>query len=334
MNTSRPDPVKALVLMSGGLDSRLAACVLRAQGIAVTGISFESPFFTAAKARQAAEQLGLPLIVEDYTDTLLSIVEHPRHGFGSCMNPCIDCHTAMIRRAGERMERDGFHLIATGEVVNQRPMSQTPRSLGIVAAECGYGDWLLRPLSAKLLPLTEPERRGWVDRERLLALNGRSRKPQEALAVEYGIRGYPPAAGGCSLTEPNYAIRLKDLRDHGQLRDLKAIALLKVGRHFRVTPTLKLIVGRDAADNERLEALAGPDDVLFRMEEVPGPSALLTGQITDEDIPKAAAFCARYSDGRAASRVAVQVKDASGERALEVTPATEADTEPFRIKTR
>jgi tRNA U34 2-thiouridine synthase MnmA/TrmU len=326
------NPVTALVLLSGGLDSRLAVCVLKAQGISVTGLTFETPFFSADRGREAASQLGIPLIVEDYTEILLGIVEHPRHGFGSCINPCIDCHAAMLKQAGQRMERDGFQLVATGEVLNQRPMSQTRRSLTMVAEESGYKDWILRPLSAKLLPETEPERRGWVDRSRLLDLNGRSRKPQVRLAELYGLKDYPPSAGGCRLTEPNYAARLRDLRVHGQLRDRHAIQLLRVGRHFRLNEHVKVVIGRDAVENEAIEALARPEDVLFRFETIPGPTALVTGIPGEDDLRQAVTLCARYSDAAPCQMAEMLVKSAAGTIPMRGLRADEADVERLRIK--
>jgi tRNA-specific 2-thiouridylase len=325
-------PVTALVLLSGGLDSRLAVCVLKAQGIRVTGLTFESPFFSAARGREAASQLDISHIVEDYTDTLLGILEHPRHGFGACINPCIDCHAAMLKCAGQRMERDGFNLVATGEVLNQRPMSQTRRNLEVVASESGYKDWILRPLSARLLPETEPERRGWVDRNRLLDLSGRSRKPQTRLAEEYGVTGYPNSAGGCRLTEPNYAVRLWDLRSHRQLRDARAIQLLRMGRHFRLSPGVKVVIGRDAAENEAIEALARPEDMLFRFETIPGPSALMIGVPGEGELQLATALCARYSDATPGQEVDIVITSASGTNLQKAVGATEADVERWRIK--
>ena len=332
MTDSVTTPVAALVLLSGGLDSRLAVCVLKAQGIRVTGMTFETPFFSAQRAREAADQLGVPLVVEDYTDTLLGIIEHPRHGFGSCINPCIDCHAAMLHLAGQRMERDGFQLVATGEVLNQRPMSQTRRNLEVVATDSGYKGWILRPLSARLLPETEPEQRGWVDRSRLLDLNGRSRKPQLKLAAEYGVTNFPAAAGGCRLTEPNYAARLKDLRSHGQLRNPHAIQLLRVGRHFRLSDDVKMVVGREAADNEAIEALARPEDILLWFEAIPGPSVLITGAVSPDDLKIAGALCARYSDAAPGQKVTVSIKTATGVSQMEVTRADEAEVERLRVK--
>ncbi len=323
--------ITALVMMSGGLDSMLAVSVLKAQGIQVTGLSFETPFFSADKARAAAALLGVPLMVEEFAHDLIAIIEHPKHGFGAHINPCIDCHAAMIRRAGKILERDGFSFIATGEVLNQRPMSQTKRTLNIVSQESGYGDRLLRPLSAKLLPETEAERLGWVDRNRLLDLNGRSRKPQQKLAEQYGITEYPPSAGGCKLTEPHFAGRVWDLRRNGQIKNLLAIELLKIGRHFRLSSHVKVIVGREAPENECLEAMALPDDILLNVEVIPGPTVLVTGKATEAQLLEAAQLCARFSDARANPEVTVNIRIAAGPRQIKVAPATDLDIERLMI---
>jgi hypothetical protein len=305
--------------------------VLRDQGLEVHALSFESPFFTAASARRAAARLGIPIEVEDFTEDLLQVVEHPRHGFGGGMNPCMDCHTAMIRHAARRLQDGTFHLVATGEVLDQRPMSQNRRSLDIVAQESGCAGWLLRPLSALCLAETEPERLGWVDRGRLLGLSGRSRKPQMELATRYGVEEYPTPAGGCRLTDPHFAGRVRDLRAHGAIRDPRAARLLSVGRHFRLSPTVKLIVGRHQADNATLEAAAGPGDALLQPAEVPGPSALLPSSATESDLARAAALCARYCDAERGTEVALLVRSAAGPRALTARAADEALLESLRI---
>ena len=201
MITELPERICVLSLLSGGLDSRLAVCVLRDQGINVHGVAFDSPFFTLQHAKDAATQLDIHLHVIDFSTEIISLLEKSKHGFGRCMNPCIDCHSIMVRRAGQLMEELGFHFLSTGEVLNERPMSQNMKSLGIVGRESGYGSVLVRPLSAQLLPESDPEKAGWVDRSKLLSLSGRGRKPQMHLAEKYGLRDYPSPAGGCRLTE-------------------------------------------------------------------------------------------------------------------------------------
>lgn len=319
-------------MMSGGLDSMLAARVLMAQGIHVTGLCFESPFFSAEKARAAAAQVGIPLMVEDFSDDLIALVEHPKHGFGANINPCIDCHAVMIRRAGAILTRDGFHFVATGEVLNQRPMSQTRKNLDVVAEESGLKDRLLRPLSAKLLPETEPERLGWVDRARLLDLNGRGRKPQFKLAEEFGFTDIPPSAGGCKLTEPNYAEKVWDLRRNAQLKDRNAVNLLRYGRHFRLSSKVKAIVGRDAAENSTLTSLAqATESLLNTTAAIPGPTVLVTGPAGEKELTVAAQLCARYSDVRTEPRVEIILTSPSGNRMLTVAPATDMDIERLKI---
>ena len=330
-STGRPQPVRALVLLSGGLDSQLAVCVLREQDVAVCALSFESPFFTADAARTAAAQLGIPILVENFTAEILSLLQHPKHGFGAGMNPCLDCHTAMIRRAGRRVESDGYHFVATGEVLNQRPMSQNRRGLDIVAQESGYATRLLRPLSARCLPESEMEQMGWVDRSRLLGLSGRSRREQMALAERYGLKNYPTPAGGCRLTEPNFSVRLRDLRSHGGLADLCAIRLLRVGRHFRLADSVKLIVGRNEADNNALEEAAGPADLLLKVVDIPGPLGLLPAGLGEAHILMSAAICARYSDADRAQPVTVSLLGPDGARTVTVAPLPAPEVEQLRI---
>jgi tRNA U34 2-thiouridine synthase MnmA/TrmU len=316
---------RAIGLFSGGLDSVLAACVLAEQGIELTGICFETPFFGAGRAREAARGLGIPLRVEDITVPHLAVLKRPRHGFGSGMNPCIDCHILMVSRAGALMRAEGFDLVFTGEVLNERPMSQNRRSLKIVETQSGCAGRLLRPLSAKLLDETIPEREGKVDRARLLGISGRSRKPQMALAEGFGIAAYPQPAGGCLLTDPGFASRLKELRDREGLDDVRGLHLLKVGRHFRLPGGGKAVVGRNERENARLEALARKGDALLRPEGVPGPVVLVPGGAGEADLEEAARACARYSDAREGGEVAVVVAAGGEEKARRVRrPAPEA----------
>lgn len=333
MNSSdpaKPDPVRAVSLLSGGLDSQLAVRVLQEQGIAVQAVAFRSLFFGSAAAEAAARRLNVPLLVEDFTPAIVALVRHPPHGFGAGLNPCIDCHIAMIRRAGELMRERGCHFIATGEVLNQRPMSQNRKALDLIARESGCADRLLRPLSAKLLPETEPERLGWVDRERLCALEGRSRRAQVVLAMKLGVTEYPQPAGGCLLTDPGYARRLKDLKEHEGLELADDVIRLRIGRHFRLG-NARLIVGRDEGENTRLAAMARPSEFFLRARDCPGPSGLLAAPATPADIRRAAEICARYSDVPPGGTLVVEVRSDAAAQALEVSPAPRGDADALRI---
>jgi len=325
------EQIKALVLLSGGLDSQLAVCVLREQGIGVAGISFESPFFSADKARIAAEHLGITLHVEEFTDDIIALVRHPPHGFGANMNPCIDCHAAMLRKAGGLMGTLHAHFLATGEVLNERPMSQNMRALSIVAAASGFAGLVVRPLSAQLLPETEPERLKWIARDKLLALYGRGRNAQMELAKKYGLKDFPLPAGGCRLTDPNFSRRLKDLRKLDGLGDTRSVVLLKYGRHFRLGPATKLIVGRHESDNSAIEKFADRGSILLTTEDVPGPVALLDGNADEATILRAAAICARYGDFAAGNPAKIRVRSSEFDRMLDVIPASPEDVEKQRV---
>ncbi len=288
--------VKGIALFSGGLDSSLAFKVIEDQGIEVLGITFETPFFGASRARAAARMIGLPLTILNITEEHLHMLHAPRYGYGKNMNPCIDCHTLMLKIAGRRMEEEGADFVFTGEVLGQRPMSQGKQSLCLVAKNAGYPDRIIRPLSARLLPETGPEREGKVDRTRLLDIQGRGRKQQMEMAVHYGITSYPAPAGGCLLTDPIYTKRLRDLFDRHPDHSVRDIELLKVGRHFRFNETTKAVVGRNAMDNDTIERLAVPGDALIRIAQVPGPAVLVPGGGDEETRLLAARLCARYSD--------------------------------------
>lgn len=323
---------RGLGLLSGGLDSRLAACVIRSQGIEVRAVTFESAFFSAAKGRAAAEALGIPLSVVPFQDDIVALIEHPPHGFGAGMNPCIDCHARMLRRAGELMRELGFDFLFTGEILNQRPMSQNRRSLELVARASGFADLIVRPLSARLLPETEAERRGLVDRARLLDLEGRTRARQFAMAESFGLADRPPVGGGCCLTEPHFAARVRDLRAHGALRDPAAVALLRFGRHFRLDGGVKLIVGRDEADNEAIERLAPPDAAVLTLAAEPGPTCLLAPAGTEEQTLAAARFCVAHSRRRTAPAAEVRVRRPGGaESVVLAAPAAPAAIEAARV---
>lgn len=320
---------KAVCLFSGGLDSILAVCLMREQGVIVHGIAFESALLGASKAKNQAQALDMPLRIEDFTDTLLALVRSPRHGLGSCMNPCIDCHIAMLERAGQWMEQNGFDFLVTGEVLGERPMSQGKKNLALVARESGYEALVLRPLSAKLLPETEPEKKGWVNRELLHAIEGRSRKPQMALAARFGIRNYPQPAGGCLLTDPEFAARLRDLLAH-EGPDARLVRLLRKGRHFRFHG-VRLVVGRNEMENTAILGEAGPGDAVIQAQNAAGPVCLAVGAMSQEALELACAICARYSDVPRGTPARVSVQTGACSKILEATPASEENLDACRI---
>ncbi len=319
--------IRALGLFSGGLDSMSASALLRAQGIAVELLTLVTPFFGPARPRESAAHLGLPHRVVDFTDKFLPLIYSPSHGFGRGHNPCIDCHILMLREAGAMMQAEGFDFVYTGEVLGQRPMSQNRGSLNLIARESGFPELLLRPLSAKLLKTTRPELLGWVDRERLLDISGRGRKRQMALAPELGITRYPAPAGGCLLTDPGYAARLKELLARQAQGSPREFELLKWGRHFRLAGGAKAVVGRTQKDNEAILALSDPEEVIIKVEECPGPIVLVTKGAGDEDLREAAGLAAAYSDAPAGRPVKVSVQVREMRRYLDLTTPAK---EPFK----
>lgn len=294
MNNTRK--TRAVSLLSGGLDSMLAVKVLQSQGIEVVGLSFVTPFFGAKNAERSANDLGIELKVENITDPHLTMVKKPKHGYGKWFNPCVDCHAMMVQRAGVIMERERFDLIATGEVLGERPMSQNLQALMTVSKDSGYADYLLRPLSAKLLPETLPEREGKVDRTKLMDIQGRSRKPQMELADKFGIKSYIQPAGGCLLTDPEFTKRLKELFSNRPDAAEWDVRLLKLGRHFRFEDGIKVVVGRNLRDNQLIAQAARPEDALLITKSIPGPISLVVGGDGDAMIGRAASLTASYGD--------------------------------------
>jgi tRNA U34 2-thiouridine synthase MnmA/TrmU len=298
--------LKALALFSGGLDSILAAKLIQRQGIDVECITFETPFFSADKARDGAARAGLILHVLDITEDHLIMLRSPRYGYGKNMNPCIDCHTLMLKKAGELMISMGAGVLVTGEVLGQRPMSQTKQSLHVVAKNSGYQDYIIRPLSAKLLPVTKAELEGLVDREQLWDIQGRGRHRQMEAAAAFGIREYPAPAGGCLLTDVMFSKRLKELFAHDDFT-LSSIHLLKTGRHFRINDRIKVIVGRHQRDNALMEEYAKSSDIMLHTAHFPGPATLIPGNASPEELKIAASLCVLYSDAPKNQPVKVNV---------------------------
>lgn len=332
MNRTDVKTARALGLCSGGLDSMLSALVLRRQGIHVEWITFETPFFSADKARRAAAQTGVPLHVRDITEPYLEMLKKPPAGYGKNMNPCMDCHALMFRKAGEFMQANQFDFLFSGEVLGQRPMSQTASSLRYVEKNSGYDGKILRPLSARRLPETFMEQNGMVDRAQLLDLSGRSRKPQMDLAAEFGLKNYPTPAGGCLLTDPGYSRRLKDLMEHDVRLTADALNLLQHGRHMRLDPATKIVVGRTQADNEQIAHLSDPNrDLLIKVKGYPGPTVLMPGGGSQALQFLAASICAGYSKAPLETPCSVQVSTAEGSQSLTVLPITPQEAKRFLI---
>lgn len=297
---------KVVALLSGGLDSILAVKVIQEQQIEVLGITFVTPFFDAGNAEKAAKELNIPLRIIDITEEHLELVRSPRHGYGKYMNPCLDCHILMIKEAGRVMDEAEASFIITGEVLGERPMSQNRQALRIVEKRSEREGYLLRPLSAKLLEPTIPERKGLVDREKLLSIQGRSRKPQMALAKRYGLVDYPTPAGGCLLTDPAFSRRLKGLFSRQKEVSVGDIELLKYGRHFLSSEGSRIVVARNREENEALLKLAQPGDMLLAVRDCPGPRTVVRGgKIGRQLVEQAALLTARYSQGRELPQVEV-----------------------------
>ncbi|MCR4392268.1 MAG: hypothetical protein NUV94_05720 [Candidatus Acetothermia bacterium] len=325
------EDVRAIALLSGGLDSALAAALTLRLGFGVVGVNLATGFCIGQgrcdTVLATGQALGIPVRLLDVSREYLDVVRHPRHGYGSGMNPCIDCRIFMVRKAGEVMAAEGAAFVVTGEVLGQRPMSQHRRALELVAEESGLGDRVVRPLSGRLLPATYPERQGWVRRDDWLDIQGRSRRRQLALAQAWGIHHFlQPSGGCCLLLEKAYAARL---RDASRARGLAALderdfALLRYGRHFRISPTAKVIVSRDETENVILNGFSsGRWTVMF--PDVPGPLALVEGTPTEEELGLAVQLAARYSDARPGEPVRAVLAHVGGTCELTVVPLPKDD---------
>ncbi len=337
---------KAVALLSGGLDSTLAILLVKRLGVDVTAITFLTHFGcgisdSSSCSRNpfpAAEKFGFTVKLSHLADKFIEIVKNPKFGHGRNMNPCVDCRILMLREAGEFMRITGADFIVTGEVLGQRPMSQRRDSFPLIDREAGLKGLVLRPLSAKLLPPTLAEEKGLLDRDRLMAISGRSRKPQMRLAEEFGLTDYPNPAGGCLLTEPNYAWRLREFLSYNANPSVRELNLLRVGRHFRVGAA-KIIAGRNEAENNLIESMAAPGEPLLRARDCGSPTVLVTGLLADsasalispagggtfdETIRAAASVCARYSDNMEAPPVSVSLSIGGRSGLVDAMPADDA----------
>ncbi|MBA4348724.1 MAG: hypothetical protein C0415_01865 [Thermodesulfovibrio sp.] len=327
---------KALALYSGGLDSILAILVILKQGIKVTAVQFITDF--GCKISQKSLCAELPkkfgFEVREYYlgDKFLDIVINPKFGHGKNMNPCMDCKILMLKEAKKLMEEEGADFIITGEVLWQRPMSQRRDTFPKIDKETGLEGYILRPLSAKLLKPTIPEQTGIVDRERLYGFSGRTRKPQMALAKEFGLTEYAQPAGGCLLTDPIYSSRLKELLSQNQSPYLKDIKLLRLGRHFRISQDCKIIVGRDEKENDAIQSLADDKDYLLTVEEYGSPITMMQGSASDDVLQLAASICARYSDAKHLDSVEVSIYKNEEAFTIQTSPANDEIIEKYRIQ--
>jgi tRNA-uridine 2-sulfurtransferase len=331
---------KAVALLSGGLDSSLAVRMMLEEGIDIEAVAIKTPFcdFDCGKGcgqrvREVADELGIKLKTVYFGEEYLEMLKNPKHGYGSGMNPCIDCRSMMYNAAKHHMQEIGADFVVTGEVLFQRPMSQNNRALNIIERETGMENKVLRPLSAKRLHPTEVEKLGLIKRERMGDIKGRSRKGQLALAKRFGIIEPPNAAGGCLLTDPAFSKRIKDLLDNcDQIPSLSDIELLKVGRHFRFAPDAKFVVGRNRDENELIKSLVTESDILVEVKDYVGPTCILRCKEYDEELLlKCAAIAARYSDAPRDDPCEVILCIGSNEKEVTIIPRDSQELGVIRI---
>ena len=329
---------KAIALLSGGLDSILAVKLVLEQGIEVEAINFVTVFCTCTAkgstclaGKAAADQLGVKLKVIEVSRDYFEVIKNPKYGYGSNMNPCLDCRIFMFKKAGEYMRQVKASFIVTGEVLGERPMSQRKQAMAIIEKDSGLHGLILRPLSAKLLEPTIPEKDKLVDREKLLAIKGRSRKPQIQLAKDFSINDYPCPAGGCLLTDSGFANRMKDLMKHKPDFTINDVQLLRAGRYFRLAPEAKLIVGRNEEENNRILRLAQAPDLRFYPVDVKGPIGIGRGIFNSEHVYTASSIIARYCDRELDQDVTIEYKDSLSGRQVSVSPILSQDIENYRI---
>lgn len=325
---------KAISLLSGGLDSILATVLMKKLGVDVEAVTFMTPFMTSNKPVKTSSRLcerfniAHHVINLELSEEYLEVIRSPKHGYGKNINPCIDCHIFMIKKAAELMQKVGGDFIVTGEVAGERPMSQRKDIFNLINKETGLNGLILRPLSAKVLKETVPEKEGWVEREKLLGISGRSRKRQFELAKEYNIKEYPSPAGGCLLTDEQYCRRLGDLLEHKKLTPQNA-NLLKVGRHFRLDKGHKLILGRNKAENDILEE-KGSDQIMLVPVDIPGPSGVFSGNYETGLVKLAASILMHYTKAKKEQEVRL-INTGAEESSLRAEPADRSVVEKYMV---
>jgi len=313
--------VKAIGLLSGGLDSTLAVKLMIDQDIQVIAFNLITPFCTCTRkgcrheARKVSKKFNIPIKIFTVGEEYIEMIKHPRYGYGSNMNPCIDCRIFLLKKAKVYMEKIRAKFIFTGEVLGQRPMSQYRRAMSLIEKEADLKGLILRPLSAKLLKPTIPEEKQWVDREKLLNIKGRRRLPQIELAKKIGVKDYPCPGGGCRLTDPQFAKRLKEAFDHGE-DTIRDIQLLKYGRHVRLSSGAKVIVGRNEEENKVLLQCMNPEGIALEVIGTGSPITILKKQKNEDDLRQAAKLCIRYSDTTEKEKVSLKIKHGNGREIL------------------
>ena len=307
---------KVVALLSGGLDSQLAIKMMQEQGFDVSAVAIKTPFcdFDCGRGcgfeiRERADDLDVNLKTVYLGDEYIEMLKHPKHGIGAGFNPCIDCRSMMFDAAKKHMEEIDAEFIISGEVLGQRPMSQHKPALQTIEKESGLVGKIVRPLSAALLPETDPEKDGLIKRENLGMIEGRTRRDQLDMAKKYGIENPPNAGGGCLLTEPQFGIKAKDLFSHTKNPTINDIDLLKIGRHFRLDEQTKFIVGRNKDENEMIKAIALPGDILLEAKDFVGPVSILRGSNPKKHIKFASSVTLRYSDAPDYEKAIVSVQD-------------------------
>jgi tRNA U34 2-thiouridine synthase MnmA/TrmU len=307
---------KVVALLSGGLDSQLAIKMMQEQGFDVSAVAIKTPFcdFDCGRGcgfeiRERADDLDVNLKTVYLGDEYIEMLKHPKHGIGAGFNPCIDCRSMMFDAAKKHMEEIGAEFIISGEVLGQRPMSQHAPALRTIENESDLVGKIVRPLSAALLPETDPEKDGLIKRENLGMIRGRTRRGQLDMAKKYGIENPPNAGGGCLLTEPHFGIKAKDLFSHTKNPTINDIDLLKIGRHFRLDEETKFIVGRNKDENEMIKAIALPGDILLEAKDFVGPVSILRGSNAKQHLKFASSITLRYSDAPNNEQAIISIRD-------------------------
>lgn len=331
--SSQSKTIKGLGLCSGGLDSILAGVLLKKQGIDLQWICFETPFFNAEKAKEASKLTGIPLIVKNITQTYIQMLKNPKQGYGKYMNPCLDCHVLMFNFAGNIMHEIDADFLFSGEVLGQRPKSQTRSALDYIQKHSGFQGYIVRPLSAKCLPQTIPEQNGWIHREQMLNITGRGRKEQIALANQFGITNYPNPAGGCLLTDAQYSARLMDLFEKGPYHDDRDLYLLRWGRHFRYQDKFKIIVGRTDIENKQILQYYKKDmDILLEMVDIPGPLTLVPYGCNKQTLEAAAKIAIAYTKVPENKLTTVSCFAPDGISTIQTTPVSKNISKDWMIR--